>query len=126
MRCRRSWRLTSPRRFEVETESGERYFGHLDEPASDRMLRVVADDQVHDFDLDQVVRIYPIESKFLKRIDGFVSADTPYTGGEFTTRPLRFTGDRLVLNIDTGATGYAQVGILGGPQCLPHLALAQR
>jgi hypothetical protein len=28
------------------------------------------------------------------------------------TRPLRFEGSRLVLNVDTGATGYAQVGIL--------------
>jgi len=79
-------RLTSPRRFEVETESGERYFGHLDEPASDRMLRVVADDQVHDFDLDEVVRIYPIESKFLKRIDGFVSAGFNTTASSDVSR----------------------------------------
>ena len=79
-------RLTSPRRFEVETESGERYFGHLDEPASDRMLRVVADDQVHDFDLDEVVRIYPIESKFLKRIDGSVSAGFNTTASSDVSR----------------------------------------
>jgi hypothetical protein len=50
--------------------------------------------------------------RLVQRVDGFVSADAPYTGGEFTTKPLRFTGNRLVLNVDTGATGYVQVGLL--------------
>lgn len=48
----------------------------------------------------------------VQRLDGFVSADTAYTGGTLTTRPLTFDGRRLVLNINTGATGYAQVGLL--------------
>ncbi len=50
--------------------------------------------------------------RVVQRLDGFVSADTPYTGGTFTTRPLVFSGNRLLLNIDTDATGYAQVGLL--------------
>lgn len=50
--------------------------------------------------------------RVIQRFDGFVSADTPYEGGELTTRPLTFTGKNLVLNIDTDATGYAQVGLL--------------
>lgn len=51
--------------------------------------------------------------RVVQRLDGFVSADTPYDrAGELVTRPLVFEGDRLVLNIDTEATGYAQVGIL--------------
>jgi hypothetical protein len=50
--------------------------------------------------------------RVVQRLDGFVSADTPYTGGSLTTRPLKFDGKRLALNIDTGATGYAQVGLL--------------
>jgi hypothetical protein len=50
--------------------------------------------------------------RLVQRVDGFVSADAPYEGGEFTTRPLRFSGNRLVLNIDTDATGFAQVGLL--------------
>jgi len=48
----------------------------------------------------------------VQRFDGFVSADTPYQGGSLTTRPLAFRGNRLILNIDTGATGFAQVGVL--------------
>jgi hypothetical protein len=50
--------------------------------------------------------------RVVQRFDGFVSADTPYMGGSLTTRPLTFTGNQLVLNIDTGATGYAQIGLL--------------
>lgn len=49
----------------------------------------------------------------VQRLDGFVSADTPYERlGEIVTRPFTFTGERLVLNIDTGGLGYAQVGFL--------------
>jgi hypothetical protein len=49
----------------------------------------------------------------VQRLDGFVSAVAPYER-EITlvTRPLTFTGSRLRLNIDTGALGYAQVGLL--------------
>lgn len=50
--------------------------------------------------------------RVVQRLDGFVSADTPYTGGTLTTRPLVFSGNRLVLNLDTDAAGYAQVGLL--------------
>lgn len=49
--------------------------------------------------------------RVVQRLDGFVSADTPYdTTGILVTKPLTFEGNRLVLNIDTDATGYAQVG----------------
>jgi hypothetical protein len=52
-----------------------------------------------------------IVQRLSQRLDGFVSADTPYEReGGFTTHPFRFEGKRLVLNIDTGATGYAQFG----------------
>ncbi|MBN1492164.1 MAG: hypothetical protein JXA69_19790 [Phycisphaerae bacterium] len=51
-------------------------------------------------------------SRLVLRRDGFVSVRAAYTGGEFTTPPLVFNGRRLVLNIDTSATGIAQVGIL--------------
>ena len=50
--------------------------------------------------------------RVVQRFDGFVSADAPYTGGMLKTKPLKFKGNRLVLNIDTDAAGYAQVGFL--------------
>lgn len=45
------------------------------------------------------------------RLDGFVSADAAYTGGELTTVPLLFDGGRLQLNIDTSAGGTVRVEI---------------
>jgi hypothetical protein len=51
--------------------------------------------------------------RVIQRVDGFVSADTPYDKeGYIITKPLVFQGNRLVLNIDTDATGYTQVGLL--------------
>ncbi len=51
--------------------------------------------------------------RLVQRLDGFVSLDSPYDR-EITvvTKPLVFEGDRLTLNIDTDAVGYAQVGFL--------------
>jgi len=46
------------------------------------------------------------------RLDGFVSADAGYKGGEFTTPLVTFTGRRLELNIDGSAGGWLQVEIL--------------
>jgi hypothetical protein len=51
--------------------------------------------------------------RLVQRLDGFVSADAPYDKiATITTKPLIFKGNRLVLNIDTDAAGYAQVGFL--------------
>jgi hypothetical protein len=47
-----------------------------------------------------------------QRLDGFVSADAAWGGGELVTPPVVFTGERLVLNIDTSAMGSCQVGLL--------------
>lgn len=59
---------------------------------------------------------YPKERaviRLVQRLDGFVSLDSPYEKEiEVVTKPLVFEGGKLTLNIDTDATGYAQVGIL--------------
>jgi hypothetical protein len=51
-------------------------------------------------------------SRVVQRLDGFVSADAAYTGGELTTIPIVFEGSELSLNLDTGALGEARVEIL--------------
>jgi len=50
-------------------------------------------------------------SRAVLRLDGFISADAAYTGGELTTRPLIFEGNKLQLNVATGAGGTVQVEI---------------
>lgn len=47
------------------------------------------------------------------RLDGFVSVGAGYGGGRLTTKPLRFEGQRLELNLATSGGGSAQVEILG-------------
>ena len=51
-------------------------------------------------------------SRVVQRLDGFVSADAGYTGGELTTTPIVFNGRELTLNLDTGAMGETRVEIL--------------
>lgn len=50
-------------------------------------------------------------SRVVLRRDGFVSVRAGSAGGEFTTPPLRFRGDQLVLNVDTSALGEVQVEV---------------
>jgi hypothetical protein len=45
------------------------------------------------------------------RTDGFASIRAPYAGGELLTKPLRFTGRRLVLNYSTSAAGSVRVEV---------------
>jgi hypothetical protein len=42
------------------------------------------------------------------RLDGFVSVNAPYAGGEFTTKPLTFDGRQLVINFSTSVMGSVQ------------------
>jgi hypothetical protein len=51
-------------------------------------------------------------SRLVLRRDGFISARAAYTGGEFTTPPLKFTGRELVLNVDTSAAGLLRCELL--------------
>lgn len=61
-----------------------------------------------------------------QRLDGFVSANAAYTGGEFTTPLLTFEGSRLELNLDCSAEGEVWVEILDeGNRPIEGYALAE-
>ena len=47
--------------------------------------------------------------RYTLRLDGFVSANAPMSGGEVITKPLTFTGKQLWLNFATSAAGSVQV-----------------
>lgn len=51
-------------------------------------------------------------SRLVLRLDGFMSADADYQGGEIVSRPILFNGQRLELNMDASAGGAVQVEIL--------------
>jgi len=50
-----------------------------------------------------------IFARAIYRLDGFISADGDYDGGELVTRPIIFAGSGLHLNLDTSAGGWAYV-----------------
>lgn len=49
--------------------------------------------------------------RFTLRIDGFVSMNAPFSGGEFTTKPFIFEGSALELNFATSAVGSIRVEV---------------
>ena len=49
--------------------------------------------------------------RLVLRTDGFASLSASYAGGEFTTRPLVFAGNQLILNVSTFAAGSLQVEV---------------
>lgn len=51
--------------------------------------------------------------RLIQRLDGFVSIDSPYDRfATIVTKPVTFTGNRLVLNINTDTQGFAYVALL--------------
>ena len=49
--------------------------------------------------------------RYTIRMDGFVSVNAPFSGGEFVTKPLTFDGSRLTLNMSTSGAGSIRVEI---------------
>jgi hypothetical protein len=49
--------------------------------------------------------------RYTLRLDGFVSINAPMKGGELVTKPIRFAGDRLEMNLATSAAGSIRVEI---------------
>jgi len=47
--------------------------------------------------------------RLVLRTDGFVSVNAPYEGGEMITKPLQFTGNKLIINYATSAAGDIRV-----------------
>lgn len=52
--------------------------------------------------------------RYTLRLDGFVSLHAPLRGGEARTKPLRFAGNRLLINYSTSAAGTVRVEITDG------------
>jgi len=60
------------------------------------------------------------------RLDGFVSVNAPYGGGELLTKPFLFNGRALVLNYSTSAAGSVRVEVQDEHRRpLPGFALEQ-
>lgn len=66
----------------------------------------------------------PIVHRLEQRMDGFVSADSAYTGGTLVTKQFTIESDKIRLNIDTSASGVAHAALLDeGGGAIPGFAL---
>ena len=62
--------------------------------------------------------------RYSLRLDGLASVSAPYAGGEITTKPLIFEGNRLLINFATSAAGGIRVEIqYRNGQPIPGFAL---
>lgn len=50
--------------------------------------------------------------RYVQRVDGFVSADFDELDSHCVTQPMKITGSRLMLNVDSGALGTLRVALL--------------
>ena len=51
-------------------------------------------------------------SRAIYRLDGFMAVEAPHTGGKFTTPPIVFAGNHMVINFDGFAGGWVRVELL--------------
>ena len=51
--------------------------------------------------------------RYTLRLDGFVSVQAPFGGGELVTKPLIFRGSELILNFSTSTVGSIRVELQG-------------
>jgi hypothetical protein len=64
--------------------------------------------------------------RYTLRLDGFISVNAPYQGGEMVTKPLIFAGRELVINYATSAAGSILVEIQDAKgQPIPGYALGE-
>lgn len=111
-------------RGEFDWASARMIYGVVPDVAGREMYMYYrASDWLHGWDRDErnkkllteaglgASRNIAVISRVVIRRDGFVSVRAPLTGGEFTTPLMVFKGARLVLNVDTSATGIGRVEI---------------
>lgn len=59
--------------FEVETETGQKFFGHLQNTSEKGKIVIVSKNSQDSLSIDSVIGITPLEQKFLKRLKLFLS-----------------------------------------------------
>ena len=71
------------------------------------------------------IYLVPSGRRYVLRMDGFVSLNAGYGGGEMVTKVLEFTGSELILNYSTSAAGSIRVEMQSPDgRALPNFSLA--
>ena len=70
--------ISSIHQFDIELETGVRYFGSLGMPEEEAKLVVITSDLRFNLDLISIVRINPLEASFWKRLKGYLDVGLSY------------------------------------------------
>lgn len=63
--------------------------------------------------------------RYSLRLDGFASVNAPFEGGEMVTKPLTFSGQKLVINYSTSSIGHVKAELQDAAgQPIPGFTLA--
>lgn len=84
-------RAVSTQKFQVETQTGDSYFGSLREPEKDNQIHVGFGDFQIDLDHSEVVKITPIAETFWAQLDGSLSLGFSFTKASDVAQ-MTFTG----------------------------------
>jgi hypothetical protein len=84
--------------------------GYLCRPAEIWLYCAVSDHTHGNYDVSRDKFTGTI-SRAKLRLDGFVSLDANYAGGEFSTPPIVYSGRQLTLNLDASGGGSLRVEI---------------
>ncbi len=79
-------RVASAETFEIETLDGTDYYGVLAEPEADDRLRVSGAEISIDLEAETVIRLTPIESSWLSRLDGSLTLGYTLTQADQTSQ----------------------------------------
>lgn len=71
-------RIVSPRYFEVEDNTGRRYYGNLQPAVQNGRMVVAVTKFVDTLDIRNVVRMYPLGQSFLARVDGHLNLNVTF------------------------------------------------
>jgi hypothetical protein len=70
--------ISSTNQFDIELETGVRYFGSIDMAEEKAKLVIVTSDLFFNLDLISIVKIYPLEASYWKRLKGYLDVGFSY------------------------------------------------
>ena len=71
-------RVASPRYFEVEDNTGRRYYGNLRPALQNGRIVVAVTSFIDTLDIPRIVRMYPLGQSFLARVDGHLNLNLTF------------------------------------------------
>ena len=122
--------ISSENQFDIELETGVRYIGSIEMPEEKGKLTIVTSDLHFTIDLISVVRIYPLEGSFWKRVKGYLDVALSYQRAHRKVEwklgsEVSYRGEKWVTKL-SGSSYYTQQDEVAGTSRNDAALSAQR